>query len=230
MDDQIEHIPDSDADLLAELALTSGPRARAGRGEDARPRVLRELTASDVAQLESGERRGNALAPQPIEVLTYRHHQAARMLASGAKVVDVAYATGYTPQRVGQLARDDPGFKELLAHYAGQVEAKYLGVHERLGAVGMLAVDRIAQRLEDDTLVAGLSVKTLREVAEMALDRSIAPSIRAGTTVNVGQGAAAQGSGLNININFGDAPGATSAPTLDLTAEPQASAQVSNDD
>lgn len=227
-DDLSSHIPDSDADLLAELALGAGRRSR-GTSDDVRPTILRELTPQDAALADSGERKGNVLAPAPVGELTYRHHQAARMLAGGAKQVEVAFATGYTTARLLQL-RNDPGFAELLAHYASQVDAKYLNVHERLGTVGMLAVDRIAERLSDDLTAATLSVKTLREVAEMALDRSIAPSVRQGTTVNVG-GRDAQGgsAGLSININFGDAPGA-SAPTLDLKAEPQPTSAPSDDD
>lgn len=229
MDDTAQ-IPDSDADVLAELALSGRPRQRAS-AEDSRPTVLRELTPADLAMLASGERRGNALAPQPLVALTYAHHAAARMIAEGMSNVEVSFATGYHPQRISGL-RQDPAFAELVAHYASRVEAKYLDTHARLGAVGMLAVDRIAERLSDDLTAATLSVKTLREVAEMALDRSIAPSVRAGTTVNVGGAPAGAQSGLSININFGEAPNAPQTPTLDLTpnAAPTPNGGVSPDD
>lgn len=130
--------------------------------------------------------------------LRHNHHMAARLLAEGRSNTEVALLTGYAAITVTNL-QSDPMFKELVAYYQAQVEVKYLDVHERLASLGMDAVAEIHDRLDNEP--DSFTLKDLREVAELALDRSVT------------QGARPTGSGPanQITVNFVNP--AAAAPT-----------------
>ena len=94
-------------DLDLDLSRVIGRKPRPASAE-----VLRELTASDIALLET--ERG--IKPSHITRLSDRHHSLARCLATGLSVFDSCAITGYTPSRVSIL-RGDPSFEELIEFY-----------------------------------------------------------------------------------------------------------------
>lgn len=192
--------------------------------------VERELTEADIELLQASG--GRALAPtvQRLRALTHRHHLAARLIADGEKTAAVAYATNYSPQHITTL-RGDPAFCELVAHYAEQKTQVYLDVHQRLGSLGMAAVEKLSERIEhlgelgaDDATDQHMAYqrlvmpnKTLQEIAEMALDRSIAPAKRTGPPAQ--SPLADIGGGLVVNLNFAEPKAAPNAgPIVDITA------------
>jgi hypothetical protein len=101
----------------------------------------------------------------------------ARLLAEGRKSEECSLITGYSTTRIWIL-KQDPAFKDLVAYYAAQTEAKFLDVHERLAALGMSTLDELQERLESDP--DGFKNRELMELAEFALDRSVTKDSRKG--------------------------------------------------
>ena len=203
---------------------------------DCNPFKMRHLKASLIAGiissmpvfalLASGARAVSVR--ERVESLTHRHHLAARMIADGMKPSDVAYATAYSTATIAAL-RNDPAFRDLLASSAGQKEQVYLDVHQRLGSLGMAAVDKLQGRIEhldvigEDALAdAKAEVQrkimpngTLLQIAEMALDRSIAPS--RGSAGPPGRDPRDVGGGLVVNLNFSDQGPSKANKVVDVT-------------
>lgn len=166
----------------------------AGRRELPPPELEfhRELAPEDAAAaLAAGPEAGT---PVPLGRIRAHHHLLARLLGEGRTAADCSRITGFTPSWISTL-QTNPAFAELIDHYRGEVTEKYLDVHTRLAGLGASAVEELQDRLETDP--NQFSVRALKEVAEMALDRSVAPpkAARGGPVV----GAA---SGLAISINF----------------------------
>lgn len=161
-------------------------------------RVVRSLGADDVPALAEAPK---GPGPSRLEKIRETHHFAARLVAEGRPTGEVARATGYTVVRIGQL-NADPMFQELVSYYKGQVEERYLNVHERLGAFGLAVVDELQSRLEERPET--FTNRELKDTAEMILDRSVAPA-KGGPKAQV-----AQGAGLTVNVSFAPvAPAAT---------------------
>lgn len=191
---------------------------------------VRDLTQADLAMLAGGAKLPSVR--ERVEALTHRHHLAARMIADGMKPSDVAYATAYSAGTIASL-RKDPAFTDLLAYYAGQKEQVYLDVHQRLGSLGMAAVDRLQNRIEhldtigEDALAdAKAEVQrkimpngTLLQIAEMALDRSIAPT-RGNASANP-RDPRDIGGGLVVNLNFSDQGPSKANKVVDVTPTTQ---------
>ena len=157
-------------DSLIDQALAVIPRR--GRPGGPAPVVLREITEEDGAALLVEKREQPQR--QPLERVRTTHHLAARELAQGKSQVEVALITGYSPQRICDL-QADPTFRELVAHYKGQVEAKWLNVQERLASLGMALTEELQHRLE--TAPESLTNEDLRRWAETTLDRAgVGPS------------------------------------------------------
>jgi len=198
------------------------------RGPELSLAYVRDLTSADLAILASGVRAPSVR--DRLDALTHRHHLAARMIADGMPTCDVAYATAYSGDTISHL-RSDPAFGELVSYYAGQKEQVYLDVHQRLGSLGMAAVDKLQQRIghldelgNDPQVDAKAEAQrkimpngTLLQIAEMALDRSLAPSKGQGGADARGQGNAL-GSGLVVNLNFGEPQRSQGTnPMVDIT-------------
>lgn len=151
-------------EALVSQALALPQRGRPGAKPP--PTILREIGPEDEVDL-----RGERDAPQvrPLERVRTTHHLAARELALGRKVVDVAAVTGYTPQRISDL-KNDPTFRDLVAHYRAQHDERRLNVQERLEALGIALTEEILERLE--AVPESFSNEELRRWAETALDRA----------------------------------------------------------
>lgn len=216
-------VSDPLVDTLSDVSFTSR-----GRGSMVALTLtyVRDLTEADLAMLAGGARLPSVR--ERIEALTHRHHLAARMIADGMKPSDVAYATAYSTATIAAL-RNDPAFRDLLAYYAGQKEQVYLDVHQRLGSLGMAAVDKLQGRIEhldvigEDALAdAKAEVQrkimpngTLLQIAEMALDRSIAPA--KGGPNGPGRDPRDVGGGLVVNLNFSDQGPSKANKVVDVT-------------
>ena len=139
--------------------------------------VERELVASDFVNAAANP--GDRIAPGVIQKLHARHHRAARLIAEGKTVQQVAALTDYTAQRISDLANKDPAFRELVARYQGSITDASLDAASAMQAklidVGTLAVDEIRERLEDDGERAKMNIDALRQVAQFATDRTVAP-------------------------------------------------------
>jgi hypothetical protein len=166
------------------------------RGAIAEPLLLevdRQISAADLA------RAGDApkVTVPILQKLRATHHRQALLLAQGKPVREVAMIVGCTPQRLTQLMVD-PTFVELVEYYKDQVIAAMLSdaarLQDKLVDVGEMAVDEIRDRLEDDQKRGNMPVGELRKIAELALDRTVAPPKNA---------APASTAPATVTINFG---------------------------
>jgi hypothetical protein len=153
-------------DLQAMMGSARGKRP----AEPLSVEFVRELTPADGDLLLNPPPMGST-TPM-VKRLRSQHHHLARLCAAGMKDVEAANVTGFSQSRVCIL-KHDPAFQELMAYYAGQAEAKFLDVHERLAKLGEAVVEEIHERLEDNP--DDFSTKELIAIGEFTLDRSVAP-------------------------------------------------------
>lgn len=156
----MDHAPTVDAAL--EEALQFLPRP--GR-KGLPPQVVGELEPEDLLKLAGQPGAGLS----PLQRIRQPHHAAARLVAEGRKNVEVAAMTGFTPERVWQF-KQDPAFQELVEFYKGQVQGKYLNVHERLATLGVMATEELLERLGDEA--DSFSNAELLDLATKSLDRA----------------------------------------------------------
>jgi hypothetical protein len=184
------------------------------RGAVAEPLLLevtRALTADDLGRLSEAPKVGVPL----LKKLRAVHHQQAQLLASGKSVKDVAAIIGCTTQRIIQL-QTDPSFNDLVQYYRDQTMVTMLEdtarIQRKLVDVGEIAIDEIRDRLEDDAKLGSMDVKELRQIAQFAMDRTVAPPK---AVQNQPAPAAA------ITINFGTKVGnpANEGPIIDAESE-----------
>lgn len=151
--------------------------------------VERALTARDIYDLATG-----ALVPQTtgapvIQRIKAAHHRIAQLLVTGLADNEVAFATGYSPQRVTDLKNQDPAFQELLAYYQNQVND--LGILDarriqtKAQDIAENALDEIRERLDDDKTRAQIPLSELRQLSTMGMDRTVAPPKTAQPTTNI---------------------------------------------
>lgn len=129
---------------------------------------------------------------EPVKKITPRHHTMARLVAEGLRDVDVAGMTGYTPTRIYQL-KNDPLVKGLIEFYCAEMNARFRDVHERKKQLGLLAIERLMEKLLDDETGRSLHAKTLTEIAEFAIGKDKGDG---------GNGNFANGP-VQVNISFG---------------------------
>ena len=178
-------------DKSTELAILESIAIGSARGgqRPGQPLAMEYVRDLGQADLELVLNPPALLATTPaIKQIRHIHHMLARCLAEGHKQSEASLITGLSASRISIL-QDDPSFKELVTYYSQQVEARYLDVHARVGALGLSVVDELQDRLLDQP--EGFSNGQLRELMETCLDRSFAPGPKA-----MGQG------GLNISVNF----------------------------
>lgn len=145
--------------------------------------VERDLTPEDLRLLEIGvDDDGNPLpkkAPPMLQRLKASHHTAARLLAAGLSVKEVATKVGRTPQRIGDMQRTDPAFQDLIAYYESMIEETDLEeIREMQGmfrGIGLDALDEVRERLDDPKRRAEIPMSELRMLATAAADRTDAP-------------------------------------------------------
>lgn len=108
-------------------------------------------------------------APQVVQKIKDTHHQLARLVAEGRKIVEISEITGYSPGHIRQLEAD-PAFQELIVHYKAVVNEKFSYVQERIAGLASDTLQEIHTRLNEDP--AAFSVASLTELAKVTLDRS----------------------------------------------------------
>ena len=131
---------------------------------------IRDITTQDIAELCEPTTIGSK--PPALQQLRARHHRLAHLLASGMKQQAAADLTGYSNSRISILL-DDPAFQNLVSYYRTQMEATFADVHQKLAGLGEAAIEELRERLEAEP--DKFEIGQLRAVAEMALDRSVAP-------------------------------------------------------
>lgn len=183
--------------------LASPPQigsARGGRKPKgaAQIAVLRDLNVADLDLILNPP---SQLSTAPaIKSLKHSHHKLARMLAEGNNGTLCSAVTGYSPSRISILAKD-PAFAELVTYYKSQVQDIFVDAQERLAMLGIDTVEELHERLNDKP--ESFSHGQLMSMAEMAFDRSVAPSKKAGLGGPVGGSVPLL---PNITINFIDPP------------------------
>lgn len=170
---------DRHMELGLDIAKALGPGRRP---EPLAVEVVREIEESDLIFLATTP--GNTQA-EPIKKITSRHHMVARLLAVGTKKGEIAMITGYDISRISILQKS-PAMQELIQLYKGEVDEKFSGVLEHMAGMSLDAVMLLRDRMEESP--EDLSVKDLKEIAEMALDRTGHPRAKEVNT--------------NINVNF----------------------------
>ncbi len=150
---------------------------RAGRQpNNLQMEAARELTPEDLHNFANAPALSG---PPPLKTLRAIHHRQAQLLAEGKSIREVALIVGSTPQRVGDLQRCDPAFKDLIAYYENQINDAVVEdaqrVKTKLLDAAEMAVDELVVRLEDDGKRAALPSAELRQIAALGLDRTIAP-------------------------------------------------------
>lgn len=143
--------------------------------------LVRELTAEDLKDLINAPRTDVPV----LKKLRAIHHRQAALLAEGKTNNEVAAICGTTAQRVVQL-KQDPAFKDLMHYYEDQIITLQLEdsarIRDKLIDTSEMALDEIRDRLEDDAKRTAMPTSELRQVAQLGLDRTVAPP-KATTTV-----------------------------------------------
>jgi hypothetical protein len=179
-------------DLLSEMV----GRAPNG-GSWPRVEVVRSLGADDLPLLTQ-----KGLPRQPLAKIRHSHHEAARLMALGHPDVEISLFTGYTPVHLHNL-RNDPAFQELLAHYSGIEEQKFVDVLERMRQLGLNSIDELQERLDSDP--ESWSKRELLELAELTILKPLQRT--AGAVGGGGPGAGGlAGGAVQIAVNFVTAP------------------------
>lgn len=171
-------------------AVVLSPGRRKAQATPSTPLVVefvREMTAEDIEDLNSVPLD---IGYTPVQKLRYVHHTLARLVAQGVPYAECSAITGHTVSRIACMASQDPAFRDLVAHYAGEASEKFIDVHSRLAALGMTTIEELQERLEVSP--ERFSHKELFALAELVLDRT-------GAGVKSGPKASA---GVNINVNF----------------------------
>lgn len=149
------------------------------RGAIAEPLLMeveREITQEDLRRLAAGE--APKVTVPILQKLRATHHRQAMLLASGKTHAEVAAIVGCTIQRLVQL-QVDPTFTELVNYYHDQIMVNMLDDASRLQGkiidLGEQAVDELLERMEDPDKRKNMRVGDVRQIAEFAMDRTVAP-------------------------------------------------------
>lgn len=202
--------------LLDDVALQGLAGSRAGRGIETSMEYSRDLTAEDLQSLATAPKGGVDNSPGNIQTIRASHHRLAQLVAAGKPHAEIAGITGKATSTIARYATQDPLFMELVAYYKEAQKEIFLDAQARLADLGTTAVELMQEKLEGEG-ASKIELKTLREVAEFAFDRSIAPA-KGGAAM---RGPSGQG-GVTLNVSFVSpkAPeGLGSVPplTIDLT-------------
>lgn len=139
--------------------------------------IERELTASDIFGLAIMNDQP-LTAPPAIQRLREIHQRAARLVASGKPMTEVAIEVGRSPQRIMDLCRD-PAFKELVEYYKSQIEEVDISgaalAYRDYADINDLARGEILGRLEDPTKIKDIPVDELRRLMTDTGDRTHSP-------------------------------------------------------
>lgn len=157
--------------------------------------VTREITAEDLLRLTNNA--GPKVGVPILQKLRATHHRQAQLLAQGKNLNEVAAIVGCTVQRLVQL-QIDPMFAELISYYHDQLMVNAMDDASRLQSkitdLGEQAVDELLERMENDASRKTMRTGDVRQIAEFAMDRTVAPP-KATTSAQLAPSA--------ITINFG---------------------------
>ena len=170
----------------------------------------RDLTPEDLIILDTMP-QGETVTP--VKRLRFAHHTLARLLAGGKAPAEAAAITGHAVTRVYDLQNGDPAFRELIAHYKSVIDQQYMDAAARLAMLGMTATEELQERIEEAP--GKFSNRELKEVIEMAFDRSAAPKKGAASP----QGG--NGAGVNINVSFVPAQSTQEPTVIEVSATKQ---------
>lgn len=178
MDEQND-IPDLGLNLTAR---DLGLRPAGAKGKHVTAVAGEVLVAADLAALETSR---DTKAPGVLK-LRERHHFLARSIADGMKPGDAGLLCGYCASRVSIL-QADKAFQDLVQFYRQKVDEKYYGMHERMAALGVDAVDELQERLDDTP--DEFTVNQLMDLAGRMADRT-GHGVSTQTNVNIKVGLA----------------------------------------
>jgi hypothetical protein len=105
--------------------------------------------------------------PHDLKKLREKHHCVARLIAGGMQQRMVATISGYSESYLSILL-NGPAMQELVEMYRIQQGASAQLIVEKLQTVGMTAVEKLADKIETDSL----NNNELIQVAKLGLDRS----------------------------------------------------------
>lgn len=152
-----------------------GARGR-GVGSTLVLELVRPLTPEDL--IAAASQPAVKSSPPPLKTLKSVHQQAARLLAAGYSDLEVATAVNRTPQRIRDL-KIDPAFANLVEVYRNEVDSKLADANERganlMAEIFEQAATEIRDRLDDDAKRGNVPLSELRQLTQMAADRSVAP-------------------------------------------------------
>jgi len=148
----------------------------ASRGRRAVPvdyDIVRPLTEADMALMAIADAGSK---PPELKRITDRHHQLARLLASGMKPGEAALQVGYDVSRVSILM-NSPAFLELLALYRKEARQEFVSVLEHMAGISRDAALELRERLEESP--ERFTVSELRQLLNDMQDRVMAGGIEA---------------------------------------------------
>ena len=165
--------------------MAKGIRLQRGRkaiGADPEVVSVRPLSRADLAVLAQPRPRNS------IQTLRDTHHRLARAVAGGLNDDACAEVTGYSIGRIFTL-RQDPAFKELVAHYRAILTAEWASQdsvieYMRTNALKAQAMisDKLDKAFEENEF---LPTRDLLGIAELGLDRTGYGKVNKNVNVNV---------------------------------------------
>lgn len=143
------------------------------------PEYVRDIDGEDLYRLRLPQGVPSIASIRSI------HHRIAMLLSTGCPPAKVSAVTGMGVERIRTL-QQDPTFRELLAHYNGQVEEAFVDFQERLASVGTLVLEELQDRLLNAPET--FTISQMVNVLESTFDRSVAPK---------------KGGAPGVQLNFG---------------------------
>ena len=155
--------------------------------------VVRELISTDMLRLSEAPKVGVPI----LQRLRAQHHRQAQLQAAGHAMNEIAAIVGCTTARLTQL-QGDPMYMDLVSYYKDQIMTAMIEdsarLRDKLVDAGEMAVDELRDRLEDNERRNRMSTSDVRQIAEFAMDRTVAPPKAAPAQSPIPP---------NITINFG---------------------------
>ena len=108
---------------------------------------IRELTAEEIAALPAKANGQSVTAFKAVERLKPRHHEIARLMASGQKESEIAELMTVSLTHLHRLKRS-PAFQHLLAFYMAERDVQTISMRDRLEHAASLGLDRLQEKLE----------------------------------------------------------------------------------
>lgn len=157
--------------------------------------IVRVLGPDDLPALLN--KHAGSTEKLAIHRMRHAHHQLAQVVARGATNEEASLITGYAPEYISRIQKEDPAFKELLRHYAGETEVAFTDVLQRMRTLGLTATDLLQERLTEAP--ESWSNSELMELQNQTL---VKPLQVAGAIAGGSRGSER---GVSISVNFVDA-------------------------